>query len=120
MYYCCNHAGTMKSTQPPKMQYPNFMTSPEGNVFTQNLFQNTDYLYVGGDSVFSKKLLLQFETLLVTSHANIQGFSEAYNLLHNYESNDLRFVERRSFSQIWIIFQLITFAFFMGYQQIVL
>ncbi|CAF4224174.1 unnamed protein product, partial [Rotaria magnacalcarata] len=50
MYYCCNHAGTMKSTQPPKMQYPNFMTSPEGNVFTQNLFQNTDYLYVGGCS----------------------------------------------------------------------
>lgn len=118
IYYLCSHFGTNKSQQPPVMLYPNFFETSTSHIFTQRTFNNTNYLYLGGDSVFEKKLLLQFETLLITSHCNFQGFIESFNLIHNYGWNDQCFAERRNFSLIWIIFEIITYAFFMGYQEI--
>ncbi|CAF1671116.1 unnamed protein product, partial [Adineta ricciae] len=119
-YYYCSHTKTGKCKQSATKHYPNFISSINGKLLTRESFQNTDYFHIGGDAVFSKKLMLQFETLLITSHTNFQGFINSYNLLHEYECNDHRFAERRIFSQIWITYQVITLAFFMGYDQITL
>ncbi|CAF1154762.1 unnamed protein product [Adineta ricciae] len=117
-YYSCTHENSNKHEQPATEYYPNFIKSFHEKIITKELFNNTEYFYIGGDSIFAKKIFTQFETLLVTSHTNFQGFTEAYNLLHNYEQNDRRFAERRIFSQVWMIYQVINFAFFMGYEQI--
>jgi hypothetical protein len=117
-YYYCSHSNTEKYKQLATKHYPNFISTINGKLVTKESFQNTDYFHIGGDAVFSKKIMLQFETLLITSHTSFQGFTNAYNLLHEYEYNDHRFTERRIFSQIWIIYQVITLAFFMGYDQI--
>ncbi|CAF1537992.1 unnamed protein product [Adineta ricciae] len=119
-YYYCDHTGTEKFKQAPRKLYPNFIESLHGKIVSKKSLEYTDYFYIGGDSVFSKKILTQFETLLVTSHTNFQGFTEAYNLLHKYEYDTERFVERRLFSQIWIMYELVNLAFFMGYEEILL
>ncbi|CAM4888675.1 unnamed protein product [Rotaria socialis] len=106
--------------------YPNYFEKlTNGKRFvTTNCLYNQEYIYFGGKKAYSTQLLINFTSLFLRQYSGFENFENSYNLslkkYHNLNSNKSAAheitseISREYFSNIWFIYQLSLYTFFMN------
>ncbi|CAF3875966.1 unnamed protein product [Rotaria magnacalcarata] len=91
---------------------------------TTNCLYNQEYIYFGGKKAYSTQLLINFTSLFLRQYSGFENFENSYNLslkkYHNLNSNKSAVheitseISREYFSNIWFIYQLSLYTFFMN------
>ncbi|UJR12852.1 hypothetical protein I4U23_017026 [Adineta vaga] len=85
---------------------------------------NQKYIYFGGKKVYSTELLIHFTSAFLRQYSGFENFQNSYNLTikkyitlsaNTHTSNEIMSeISREYFSNIWFIYQLCLFTFFMN------